>query len=143
LWCGAVVDAGRRTCSEDCRAALAFSNLPAFVAAGEKNLARWRKDGGRAELTDDGRARIGPRAAESVEAAREWQRANPWPTDMEEFGRDILPRIVAVPARALAEAIGLSIGYCRQVKKGSVTPHPMWWEALRTVRPPSDAGRIP
>ena len=35
-----------------------------------------------------------------------------------------------MPARALADATGLSIGYCRQVKKGVVTPHPMWWEAM-------------
>jgi CRISPR associated protein Cas1 len=143
VWCGAPVDSGRQTCSRDCQVAVASNNLPAFVAAGVKNLARWREDGGRAELTDDGRARIGARAAESVEAARERQRAHPWPEDLNEFKREILPRLVGVPARALSEATGLSVGYCRQVRKGTVTPHPMWWETLRTVRPSSDAGRIP
>jgi hypothetical protein len=131
------------TCSADCQVAVASDNLPAFVAASEKNLARWREDGGRAELTDNGRARIGARSAESVEAARKWQRAHPWPEDLNEFKREILPRLVGVPARALSEATGLSVGYCRQVRKGTVTPHPMWWETLRTVRPSSDAGRIP
>jgi hypothetical protein len=38
-----------------------------------------------------------------------------------------------VPARALAEATGLSIGYCRQVKTGTVTPHPMWRAAMRAI----------
>jgi hypothetical protein len=52
--------------------------------------------------------------------------------DTAEFERDILPKLVAVPIRALAAATGLSVGYCRRVKKGTITPHPMWWEALRT-----------
>jgi hypothetical protein len=49
------------------------------------------------------------------------------------FERDILPRIADVPARALAEATGLSVGYCRKVKQGAVTPHPMWWEVMRAI----------
>jgi hypothetical protein len=143
VWCGAAVDAGRQTCSADCQVAVASDNLPAFVAAGQKNLARWREDGGRAELTDDGRARIGARSAECVSKAREWQQTHPWPSDLSVFAREVLPNLVGVPARSLAEATGLSVGYCRQVKKGAVTPHPMWWEAMRAVRPSSDDGRIP
>ena len=36
-------------------------------------------------------------------------------------------------AADLARATGLSVAYCRQVKKGAVTPHPMWWGAMRTA----------
>jgi CRISPR-associated endonuclease Cas1 len=143
IWCGGQAAAGRRTCSAECRTAVDADNLPAFVAAGPANLARWRDQGGRAELTDEGRARIRGRAVNAVTEARDWQRIHPWPKDSGEFEREILPALAGVPARSLAEATGLSVGYCRQVKKGAVTPHPMWWEALRTVRPPSDAGRIP
>jgi hypothetical protein len=40
--------------------------------------------------------------------------------DTAEFERDILPKLVAVPIRALAAATGLSVGYCRRVKKGTM-----------------------
>ena len=36
-------------------------------------------------------------------------------------------------APAIARATGLSVGYCRRVKAGVVTPHPMWWEAMRDI----------
>lgn len=49
------------------------------------------------------------------------------------FEREILPRLLGVPVCALAEATGLSVGYCRQVKKGTATPHPMWWDAMRIM----------
>jgi hypothetical protein len=105
----------------------------AFVASGERNLAERREHGLRADLTAGGRARIGGRAAETVAQAHDWQRTHPWPADLLEFAREVLPRLSDVPARALAEASGLSIGYCRQIKKGAVTPHPMWWEAMRAI----------
>ncbi len=133
VWCGAPVTAGRQTCSDACQDAVAWDNLPAFVAAGQKNLARWLEDGGRAELTEQGKAEIGSRSAEAVRKAREWQHTHPWPSDLSVFERDLFPKLVDVTARALAEATGLSIGYCRQVKKGAATPHPMWWEAMRTL----------
>ena len=43
-----------------------------------------------------------------------------------ELARDVLPGLEDVPTRCLAEATGLSIDYCRQVKKGALKPHPMW-----------------
>jgi len=54
---------------------------------------------------------------------------------MSGFEREILPKLVGVPTHALAVATGLSVGYCRQVKKGAVTPHPMWWELMRAAGP--------
>lgn len=66
-------------------------------------------------------------------AAREWQHTHQWPADLGEFARDILPGIAEVPARVLAEATGLSFGYCGRIKAGGVVPHPMWWERLREL----------
>jgi CRISPR-associated endonuclease Cas1 len=131
VWCGGPAAVGRRTCSTECRTAVDADNLPAFVASGERNLAARRALGLSGELTNAGRSRIGGRASETVAQARSWQRTHPWPTDLSEFSRDILPRIVAVPTRVLAEATGLSVGYCRRVKNGAVTPHPMWWEPMK------------
>lgn len=132
-WCGAVAVQGRETCSAECLDALAAANRPAFVAAGIESLARLRVLGVRPEISDEGRKRIGTRTSESVSAARAWQRTHAWPTDMAEFEAEILPGLRDLPARTLAETTGLAIGYCRQVQKGAVRPHPMWWEALRAL----------
>jgi CRISPR-associated endonuclease Cas1 len=134
-WCGARVSAGRRTCSGACAEALDVDNRPAFVQAGRQSLEKLRDGGFHPTLSHAGRERVGSRAGETVKAAREWQRSNPWPDDLGAFEREILPTLTAVPARALAEATGLSVGYCRRVLAGGVTPHPMWWEVMRAVTP--------
>ena len=132
-WCGATVASGRETCSDPCLDAVNADNRPAFVAAGIDSLARRRAQGLRPELSAGGRQRIAGRASATVKAAREWQRAHAWPADMAEFERTILPGLNGVPACALADATGLSVGYCRHVQRGAVRPHPMWWEAFRTL----------
>lgn len=132
-WCGGAVATGRETCSSECVDALAADNQPAFVAAGTKSLARLRELGLHPEISAAGRRRIGSRASASVRAAREWQRTHPWPKDLAEFERSILPGLRDLPTRALAEATGLAIGYCRRVQAGAARPHPMWWEALRAL----------
>jgi DNA-binding winged helix-turn-helix (wHTH) protein len=47
------------------------------------------------------------------------------------FTRDILPLIRNEPVTILAEATGLSYGYCYQIKTGQHVPHRRHWEALR------------
>lgn len=83
--------------------------------------------------SETARRRIGTAASESVRAGREWARTNRWPADLTVFEREILPGLACVPARAIAEATGLSIGYCRRIVAGLASPHPMWWEAMRAV----------
>jgi CRISPR-associated endonuclease Cas1 len=133
VWCGGPAAVGRRTCSAECRAAVDTTNLPTFIATGERSLAERRALGLRTVLTGAGRARIGGRASETVAEARGWQRTHPWPKDSGEFEREILPALAGVPAHSIAEATGLSVGYCRQIKKGAATPHPMWWEAMQAA----------
>jgi CRISPR-associated endonuclease Cas1 len=141
-WCGGPVEPGRQTCSQECLAAVTAANHPAFVAAGIANLARRLTTGARPELSEAGRTRVGSRARETIAAAREWQRSHPWPADMTTFEREVIPELATVPLRALAEATGLSVGYCRRVKAGEVTPHPMWWDDLRSLsRTRSGPGR--
>lgn len=130
-WCGAEVEPGRETCSHACLTASQSANAEALGRAGPGHLARWRATGNRAELTGDGRRRIGEAAASNVADARAWQRKHPWPSEMGAFAREILPGLEGVSAGVIARATGLSIGYCRQVKAGRATPHPMWWEAIR------------
>jgi hypothetical protein len=67
------------------------------------------------------------------EAARAWQRANPWPTDPDRFARDVQPTLGAVLVATLVAATGLSQAYCRRIKRGEVVPHPMWWESIEAT----------
>lgn len=131
--CGAATKPGRRTCSDDCAAAARAENEAAFVAAGTQSFAALREIGFQPSIGTAVRRRIGTRAGEMLALAREWQRTHPWPADLSAFEREILPGLVAVPAPTLAAATGLSVGYCRRVKAGVASPHPMWWEALRAA----------
>ena len=102
----------------------------AFAAAARPRSRELRAAGWTPEMSAAGRRRIASRASSLVEAARAWQRENPWPDDMALFEREIGPRLADVPVRDLVEATGLSEAYCRRVKRGLVVPHPMWWERL-------------
>lgn len=131
--CGAATGSKRRTCSRDCASEAKTANEVAFVAAGVRSLAALRQVGFQPALGPAARGRIGTRAGLSLAAARDWQRANPWPADLAAFEREILPDLAAVAAPVLAEVTGLSVGYCRRVKAGLVRPHPMWWDAMRAI----------
>ena len=131
--CGEPTNGPRQTCSDGCAADAAVDNAQQFAAAGALRLAELRDAGFHRDLGLAARRRIGTRASELLRAARLWQRTHPWPSDMNEFGRDVLPKLARVPAPAIAAATGLSLGYCRRVKAGDVTPHPMWWERLSQI----------
>lgn len=132
-WCGGSVEPGRRTCSPECKAAVVADNRPAFVEAGRQSLARMRGAGSRVCLSEPARRRIGLATSESVREGRAWSRTHRWPADMAAFEREILPGLAGVTARAIADATGLSVGYCRRVIAGGVRPHPMWWAAMRAI----------
>jgi hypothetical protein len=64
--------------------------------------------------------------------AREWHRVNGlWKP--EEFRESIYPLLADVSIRELVRRTGLSLAYSRQIKRGLVVPHPMWWEEMRIV----------
>lgn len=130
--CGTLVTSDRETCGPGCEAAARAEAVASFAATGTRALASYRAAGGQPVLNEEARERIGDRAAELTGAAREWQRTNSWP-DPEAFAREILPALAEVTAGQIAQATGLSVSYCRQVKKGRATPHPMWWEKLRAL----------
>lgn len=136
-WCGGPTERGRATCSDACAAAVGLDNRPAFVDAGRRSLARLRDAGFRPQISAAGRQRIGSRAKETLQAAREWSKTHPWPEDLGAFGREILPGLAGVSAPELAAATGLSVGYCRRVLAGKVTPDPMWWGAISDSATPA------
>jgi hypothetical protein len=83
-------------------------------------------------MTQAGRQRLGAKSADLIYRAREWQRVNGM-RKPEEFRESIYPLLADVSIRELVGRTGLSLAYCRQIKRGSVVPHPMWWEALQAL----------
>ena len=60
---------------------------------------------------------------------KQWDREN-GPTDAATFTREILPRIQALPLKALMSATGLTKGACSRMRAGKTIPHPRHWPAL-------------
>jgi hypothetical protein len=81
-------------------------------------------------MTEAGRQRLGAKSAYLIARARAWQRVNGM-REPEEFRETVYPLLADVSIRELARRTGLSLAYCRQIKRGLVVPHPMWWEGLR------------
>jgi CRISPR-associated endonuclease Cas1 len=100
---------------------------------------------GRVKLTQLRDAGRDARSAVSVRKARRqstakmnreiaaWEADNPMPTDATQYERDIAPLLQELDARTVADATGLSMIYCRQIRAGTRVPHPRHWEALSTL----------
>lgn len=132
-WCGTRTSVGRRTCPGACEAAERKRALAAFVTAGVTRAHERREAGVLPRALEPGeRRRIGERTSDLVGAARAWQGEHEWPVGGA-FEREVLPALEVISAGAIARATGLSRGYCQQIKRGKVRPHPMWWETLRDL----------
>jgi CRISPR-associated endonuclease Cas1 len=131
--CGASVGGSRATCSPDCEREQRDAQQSAFVDAGIEAARALRATGWRPTMSGDGRQRVAAAASGRLRAAREWQRMNAWPEDLSTFGREIAPGLAAVSVAEIAAATGLSLAYCRRLRSGHVTPHPMWWETVRAL----------
>jgi CRISPR-associated endonuclease Cas1 len=114
--CGGPAPAGRRTCSEPCRAEAEDAAAALFRAGGPP-------------MTEAGRQRLREKSADMIHRAREWQRVNGM-RELSEFRETIYPLLADLSIRELVRRTGLSLAYCRQIKRGQVVPHPMWWEKL-------------
>ena len=131
--CGTPTTGQRRACSDECAAVASADHAANLKRAGTATLDALRDAGFHRELSPEGRRRIGTRGTELLRAAQAWRRTHEWPADMGEFARDILPGLADVPPATIVGATGLSSGYVRRIKAGEVTPHPMWWDALRQI----------
>lgn len=101
-----------------------------FALSGPAALAAHREAGNDpAHGGAAGEAR-GQRNAAHVVAGARWEREEPKEPDPEHFTREILPTLQAVPLRAMAEATGLTEGYCSFVRRGLKVPHRRHWEGL-------------
>ncbi len=49
------------------------------------------------------------------------------------FDRELLPRLLNIPAVAIRDATGLGLSSAKTIKAGRMRPHPRHWEALRRL----------
>ena len=71
--------------------------------------------------------------AERRRAVLAWDAANGGEVDPEVFRREILPGLGSVSLDAMAEATGLTKGYCSFVRRGLKTPHRRHWTILHRL----------
>ena len=129
--CGGSLPVGRQYC-DTCLPAHRQETLPGFWKAGQDALARRRaanRDGSHPEET---KRKMGAANERSHRERKQWDADNE-PVDSERFLCEILPSLQAISLRKMADATGLSLRYCADIRKGRV-PHARHWETLRRLQ---------
>jgi hypothetical protein len=54
--------------------------------------------------------------------------------DREWYPREVLPGLASISTTAIARATGMSTSSASKIRAGKRVPHPMWWEALDSLR---------
>jgi hypothetical protein len=62
-----------------------------------------------------------------------WDTAHPERPDPKEFRRTITPQLQAYTSTQLSRATGLSRRYCQLIRDGERVPHPIHWDAFRSL----------
>lgn len=139
--CGSIlVDSTRKYCDECLDAAWRDQRINSFGPSGPAALAELRASGiDPAHGGDAGKAR-GKRNASHQAAIAEWE-ASPDKARFEDgdtfdpdvFTNTILPALQDVTLQAMANATGLTKGYCSFVRRGLKVPHPRHWDAFASI----------
>jgi CRISPR-associated endonuclease Cas1 len=135
--CGQFISGGRDYCAE-CLPEYRQAAAQRFGALALERVRQGRSVGAdptksAAALVSVGRTQSANRAAEV-----EWDRTHADKPDPATFATNVLPLLASVSAHALSRATGLSVGYCSQIKKRQVVPHPRHWAALQKLPIPSE-----
>lgn len=135
LDCGTILDNPVRRYCDDCLPEIRQEQGTAFALAGPATLAERRASGTDPAHGSDAGRRRGERNKAHVEAARTWERDDATSTlmDSDAFTREILPRLQGIPLRVMANATGLSEGYCSFVRRGQKVPHRRHWVTLSNL----------
>lgn len=130
LLCGVVLDRSGRDYCDDCLPERRAEQASGWAISGLATLAKERASGNDPAHGGEAGRKRGGRNAAHVAAVVDWDRQNGKPVDLDWFARDVLPRIQGVPLRLMAEATGLSEGYCSFVRRGLKVPHQRHWSLL-------------
>jgi len=132
--CGTILDDPRRRYCDACLPAIREEQLPGFAASGIATLAARRAAGDDPAHGGDASTQRGSRNAAHHHANAAWEEiGTDSVSDPEAFTRDILPCLQATPLKAMAEATGLSQGYCSFIRRGIRVPHRRHWHTLATL----------
>jgi CRISPR-associated protein Cas1 len=89
-----------------------------------------------ASQTPDAREKRSTANAERKNATLAWERAHPeveLAVERERFRRQILPRLVALTYKQIADALDCSDSFVKCIRKGKAQPHPMHFAALEAL----------
>jgi CRISPR-associated endonuclease Cas1 len=133
LMCGVVLDRADRDYCDDCLPEYRVEQVAqTFARAGTVALAKRRAVGIDPAHGGDAGWKRGRRNAEHIAAVAQWEQEHgvDKASDHDTFARDILPRLEGVSLRDIANATGLSEGYCSFIRNGRKTPHRRHWKVL-------------
>lgn len=135
LMCGVVLDQTGRDYCDDCLPERKAEQAAAFVQTGPAVLAARRASGRDPAHGGDAGLSRGRRNAEHIAAIAAWEQSGSnTETDPDVYARNVLPGLRHLPLRVMAEATGLSEGYCSFVRRGQKVPHRRHWDALARLR---------
>lgn len=133
LGCGANLE-GERTYCEACLPEVREAQTHAFVSRGLQVLSEARQ-GGEDPAHGGEAARKRASALAQRKAEREaWERENgSGETERTYFLSEVLPKLANIPVTRIAKETGLSLRYAALIRQGKVIPHPVHYDALRTL----------
>ncbi len=128
--CGTILDRSVRKFCDECWPEVQTEQCITLGQAGPAALAKLRAAGtDPAHGGEAGKAR-GRRNAKHHAAVAEWEREEVEQPESVQFTRDILPILQSVSLRVMADATGLTEGYCSFIRRGQKVPHRRHWERL-------------
>jgi CRISPR-associated endonuclease Cas1 len=130
LQCGTMLDTPHRQYCDACLPEYRAEAAAALSQIGPAALAAMRAGGHDPAHGGEAGRKRGARNAAHQSAVARWDQENPGNAGDESFRRDVLPGLQAVPLRAMAEATGLTEGYCSFIRRGIRVPHARHWETL-------------
>jgi hypothetical protein len=105
----------------------------ALAQQGQEILARLRAEGKDPAHGGDAARKRGRTQSSRRREERDWEREHDGRPDPDLFTATILPLLEVVSTQTMAQATGLSMGYCRMIKRGEYAPHPRHWGVLRKL----------
>jgi len=128
--CGLLLADPNRAYCDDCLPDQRRDSATVFASAGTEVLGKLRAQGKDPAHGGEAGRKRGRRNADHIRAIAEWEGGGTEPGDDVTFARQVLPQLRSIPLREMAEATGLSEGYCSLVRRGLKVPHRRHWAVL-------------
>ena len=135
--CGARLTVRKRVYCDDCYpdrvASSRLASNAAFRSAGRKRLKEMRDAGFDPGNDPEAQRLRAASASKQRKAGTAWR--DDGSLDGVDFQRDILPKLRALPVRAIAKAMGCSASHGSKVRLGKLVPHRRHWGSLMQLKP--------